>query len=62
MMLPNGYVYGEQVSSLSASGVDVPLLMFQALEEMARQNNGQVICPKTKEVFPYRKVEKVFVM
>ncbi|XP_056633010.1 E3 ubiquitin-protein transferase MAEA [Diorhabda carinulata] len=34
----------------------------QALMEMARQNNGQVICPKTKEVFQFMKVEKVFVM
>lgn len=45
MMLPNGYIYGEQ-----------------ALEQMARENNGQVICPKTKEVFPFKKVEKVYVM
>lgn len=45
MMLPNGYIYGEQ-----------------ALTLMAKENNGQVICPKTKEVFPFKKVEKVFVM
>ncbi|XP_049778430.1 E3 ubiquitin-protein transferase MAEA [Schistocerca cancellata] len=45
MMLPNGYVYGEQ-----------------ALEQMAMENNGQIVCPKTKEVFPYIKLEKVFVM
>ncbi|XP_060528117.1 E3 ubiquitin-protein transferase MAEA isoform X2 [Cylas formicarius] len=45
MMLPNGYIYGEQ-----------------ALEVMAKANNGQVICPKTKEVFPFKKVEKVYVM
>ncbi|GLH06491.1 uncharacterized protein GBIM_11993 [Gryllus bimaculatus] len=45
MMLPNGYVYGEQ-----------------ALEQMAIENNGQIICPKTKEVYPYKKLEKVFVM
>ncbi|XP_076265375.1 E3 ubiquitin-protein transferase Katazuke isoform X2 [Rhynchophorus ferrugineus] len=45
MMLPNGYIYGEQ-----------------ALELMAKENNGQVICPKTKEIFPFKKVEKVFVM
>lgn len=29
---------------------------------MASENNGNVICPKTKETFPYKKVEKVFVM
>ncbi|KAJ8920173.1 hypothetical protein NQ315_011834 [Exocentrus adspersus] len=45
MMLPNGYIYGEQ-----------------ALEQMARENNGQIICPKTKEVFPFKKLEKVYVM
>ncbi|KAJ8931800.1 hypothetical protein NQ314_015256, partial [Rhamnusium bicolor] len=45
MMLPNGYIYGEQ-----------------ALEQMARENNGQIICPKTKEIFPFKKLEKVFVM
>lgn len=45
MMMPNGYVYGEQ-----------------ALEKMAQENNGIVICPKTKEEFPYKKIEKVYVM
>ncbi|XP_063932171.1 E3 ubiquitin-protein transferase MAEA [Zophobas morio] len=45
MMLPNGYIYGEQ-----------------ALEQMAKENNGQIICPKTKEIFPFKKVEKVYVM
>ncbi|RZC34312.1 macrophage erythroblast attacher [Asbolus verrucosus] len=45
MMLPNGYIYGEQ-----------------ALEQMAKDNNGQIICPKTKEIFPFKKVEKVYVM
>lgn len=34
----------------------------QALQQMANINNGNVICPKTKETFPYKKVEKVFVM
>lgn len=33
-----------------------------AIEAMARENNGQVICPKTKEVFNIKKIEKVFVM
>lgn len=45
MVLPNGYIYGEQ-----------------ALMQMAAENNGQVICPKTKEIYPYKKVEKVYVM
>jgi len=29
---------------------------------MAQENNGIVICPKTKEVFQYKKIEKVYVM
>ncbi|KAL1497840.1 hypothetical protein ABEB36_008728 [Hypothenemus hampei] len=45
MMLPNGYIYGEQ-----------------ALAHMAKEHNDHVICPKTNELFPYSKVEKVFVM
>lgn len=36
--------------------------LFQALSQMAAENNGQVICPKTKEVYPYKKLEKVYVM
>lgn len=36
--------------------------VLQALEKMAQDNNGTVICPKTKEVFPYKKIEKVYVM
>ncbi|KAK6622260.1 hypothetical protein RUM44_002067 [Polyplax serrata] len=34
----------------------------EALSQMAAENNGQVICPKTKEVYPYKKLEKVYVM
>ncbi|KAL7286147.1 hypothetical protein TKK_0019590 [Trichogramma kaykai] len=34
----------------------------KALEKMAQENNGSVICPKTKEVFPFKKIEKVYVM
>ncbi|VVC28095.1 CTLH, C-terminal LisH motif,CTLH/CRA C-terminal to LisH motif domain,CRA domain [Cinara cedri] len=45
MVLPNGYVYGEQ-----------------ALVEMANQNNGQIICPKTKDLFWLKQAEKVYVM
>ncbi|KAJ8982427.1 hypothetical protein NQ317_007775 [Molorchus minor] len=33
-----------------------------ALEQMARENDGQIICPKTKDIFPFKKLEKVFVM
>jgi macrophage erythroblast attacher len=38
------------------------LFSFQALEQMALENNGQIICPKTKEIYPFKKLEKVFVM
>ncbi|GFG34456.1 hypothetical protein Cfor_06414 [Coptotermes formosanus] len=34
----------------------------RALEQMAIENNGQIICPKTKEIYPFKKLEKVFVM
>jgi len=34
----------------------------QALEQMTIENNGQIICPKTKEVYPFKKLERVFVM
>jgi len=45
MMLPNGYVYGEE-----------------ALAEQASLNDGQVICPRTKEIYSFKDAEKVFVM
>jgi len=45
MMLPNGYVYGEQ-----------------ALEVQARQNEGQVICPRTKEIYSFTDAQKIYIM
>lgn len=67
--MPNGYVYGEHVSIVRSSDpemnknvVNLVSLFFQALEKMAQENNGTVVCPKTKEVFPYKKIEKVYVM
>jgi len=45
LMLPNGYVYGEQ-----------------ALKKMADDNGGNVICPKTKEIFTFNSASKVFIM
>lgn len=45
MMLPNGYVYGEQ-----------------ALNKMAAQNDGQIVCPRTKEIYSIKDADKVFVM
>ncbi len=29
---------------------------------MAAENEGQVICPRTKEIYPFDQVEKIFVM
>ena len=45
MMLPNGYVYGEQ-----------------ALNKMAKENDGNIVCPRTKEVFSLSAASKVYVM
>jgi len=45
LMLPNGYVYGEQ-----------------ALKKMAEENGGNVICPRTKEMFNFISASKVFIM
>lgn len=38
------------------------LFYFKALVEMANQNNGQIICPKTKELYWLKQAEKVYVM
>lgn len=45
MMLPNGYVYGEN-----------------ALMKMAEENEGQIVCPRTKEIYSIKSAAKVFVM
>jgi len=34
----------------------------QALIKMANENDGQIICPRTKEIYPILELEKVFVM
>ncbi|KAF7990597.1 hypothetical protein HCN44_000402 [Aphidius gifuensis] len=34
----------------------------KALQTIAKENNGAVMCPKTKEVFSFKKIEKVYVM
>jgi len=49
-------------SASTRNVVDFGLSVEQALYQMSLDNNGNVICPKTKEVFPYKKVEKVYVM
>ena len=45
MMLPNGFIYGEN-----------------ALIKMATENDGQIVCPRTKEIFSFTDAEKVYVM
>lgn len=35
---------------------------LKALVEMSNQNSGQIICPKTKEVYWLKQAEKVYVM
>ena len=34
----------------------------RALENQAIQNGGQVICPKTKEIYSFKDAEKVYIM
>ena len=35
---------------------------YGALAKMAQENDGQIVCPRTKEIYPIAEVEKVFVM
>lgn len=37
-------------------------LPFQALASMAAENEGRVVCPRTKTIFNLEETEKVFVM
>ena len=72
MALPNGYVYGEQVrhhllaiSPLKlglAAAPDLFLFFVQALVTMAAENDGRVVCPRTKEIFKMTDIKKVYVM
>jgi macrophage erythroblast attacher len=36
--------------------------MCQALLKMSQENEGQIVCPRTKEIYAYSELEKVFVM
>lgn len=63
MVLPNGYVYGEQVGHHPKLVVeDITFLHVQALKRMALENGGTVICPRTKEIYLFSTVKKVYVM
>ena len=35
---------------------------FQALKEMATENNGSVVCPKTNETFQFSEAKKVYIL
>lgn len=61
MALPNGYVYGENVSEHTWF-VNVCILFFQALKAAAAENNGTVVCPKTNETFQFSEAKKVFIL
>lgn len=61
MALPNGYVYGENVSEQTWF-VNVCILFFQALKAAAAENNGTVVCPKTNETFQFSEAKKVFIL
>lgn len=37
-------------------------LCFQALQQMANDNNGTIVCPRSRQTFNIRDAEKVFVM
>lgn len=41
---------------------DTFVFNFQALVEMANQNNGQILCPKTRDLYWLKQAEKVYVM
>ena len=34
----------------------------QALHGQASQNDGQVICPRTKDVYSFKEAEKIYIM
>ena len=34
---------------------------YGTLAKMAQENDGQIVCPRTKEIYPIAEVEKVFV-
>ena len=69
MMLPNGQVYGEQVSQNNnlfhfclSLCLCFSLSVSQALLRMSECNGGVVTCPRTSETFQYDDIKKVFVM
>lgn len=47
---------------IQAAAIERNIFDFQALEQMAIEHNGLIVCPKTKEIYAYKKLEKVYVM
>lgn len=37
-------------------------LIFQALTQMASENNGTIVCPRTRQTYNIKDAEKVYVM
>ncbi|CAH0401576.1 unnamed protein product [Chilo suppressalis] len=64
MVLPNGQVYGEKVNGKKINVFSrLPTAQVygeKAIKEMVKL--GSIVCPKTKEVFSLKSVEKVYVM
>lgn len=71
LVLPNGYVYSTKVCcQFQCVGLLVNLnkhsnlsltSIIQALEEMAKQNNGEITCPRTGLVCDYTEVLKAYI-
>lgn len=41
---------------------NIPFLCLQSLVTMAADNEGSVVCPRTREIYTLEDAEKVFVM
>lgn len=67
MMLPNGYVYGYNVSTEQACPCN-SFYLTKALSSRRSQSllsirqDDKVVCPRTKEVFNFSQAEKVYIM
>ncbi|EXB88501.1 hypothetical protein L484_017254 [Morus notabilis] len=70
-VLPNGYVYSSKVrfgvdqywmSKILVYYFDLNLCsLWQALEEMAKKNNGKITCPRTGFVCNYKDLVKAYI-
>lgn len=68
MMLPNGYVYGYNVSGARGGRGGGPGPPGPAHTPVSSQSllsirqDDKVVCPRTKEVFHFSQAEKVYIM